>query len=313
MTDEREVREPERDRPPAALARKSASARRVGVRRQRRRRTARRAPRAGPSAPASGRRAGSTGSPCASRNRAVAPLAAIMKSSIRSRARLSRSSARSRTALPSKTGRASIVWKSSAPRSRRDRRSRCAAASCAAELRVQPGHGAERLAASAPRRRATRRRCCRPASRGSARARGRRPTRRRRPSASTTMSTTMAARSSSAFERGEVGRQPLGQHREDLRPACRPRWCCAARGRRWRSRRWTRASTSAMATRMRVAPAAGRRRDRSAGRGRASRRCRSSTTAGRAGRAAPSGTAGPRLEPGAPRRAPLAKSRAASA
>ena len=77
-------------------------------------------------------------------------------------------------------------------------------------------------------------------------------------------------------QRREVGRQLLRAASERCRPPCRPTSCWWRRGRRSPSPCLTSASTSAMATST-FACAAVRGARRTAGRGRANRRCRSST------------------------------------
>ena len=130
----------------------------------------------------------SDGNPRASRNRAVTPLAAIMRSSISSLARFGACGRRSRSVSPSNTGcdldrleveRAVLVARARAAPARR--RPACAAARPARHCR---GRRRQRTARRQPRADAR----CRRASRGCAPARRRRPTLRASPSGATTTS-----------------------------------------------------------------------------------------------------------------------------
>ena len=110
--------------------------------------------------------------------------------------------------------------------------------------------------AAAPSRRARRRRCCRRASRDSARRARYTSESLTAPSAPTTISMTIARRSLAFAERRQVGRELLGQHREDLGGRVDRTSCWSARARRSPSPCFTVASTSATATRIFTAPPA---------------------------------------------------------
>ena len=155
------------------------------------------------------------------------------------------------------------------------------------QLLVEPGHRGD------PRRRGRRRRRARPrrrrrrASRGCAPARGRRRTPVTRAVVVDRHLDDDRQPLLALVERGEVGREPLRQHREDPRPPCRPRWCwsaaCASMAEPFRTERVD-VGDGDQDLHARRPPAARRPR---AGRGRASRRCRSTPRGGRAGRGRP--------------------------
>ena len=167
----------------------------------------------------------SDGKPCASRNRAVTPLAAIIRFSISAFARFGACGRTSRSVSPSNTGSTSIVSKSSAPCScAHARRAPARRRSCMRSCSSMPGTAAA-AGGSGRRRPARRRRRCRRASPGCARARRRRPTPSASPSADDDELDDDRETILAVVERREIGRQPLGQHRKDRRRACRPTSC----------------------------------------------------------------------------------------
>ena len=223
------------------------------------------------------------GKPLLSRKRAVAPLAATMKSSISCLARFCSSARRSVSASPSNTGRASMrleveraVLVPLAPHRLRD-------AVLHAELLVDAGHRGDRRGHRA----------------GRLEPRGDRVVGELRAVAHARAVDVGAGDGAvgvhrhldddrqavlAVAERREVGGEPLGQHREDLRPPCTPTSCCAARDRRSASPLRDRGVDVGDGDEDRH-DAAGQRLARPrAGRDRASRRCRSTPTRAREGR-----------------------------